>query len=175
MTLGETIFNLRKSKGLSQERLADELNVARQTVSKWELDQSVPDIAYLVKLSDFFGVSVDYLVKGEQVERKKDDEEPSFKEGETKTKASNDNIPKWCFYSGCALVSESLIGVVVFAVLSALHPWTYITGNNVVFKGLFGFLFGTKTFGVFILICIMLVFGIGLCVYGIAKNICARK
>lgn len=175
MTLGETIFNLRKSKGLSQESLAEELDVARQTVSKWELDQSVPDIAYLVKLSDFFGVSVDYLVKGGQSERAKDDEATSCKKEEPKTKASNDNIPKWCFFSGCALVLESLIGIVVFMVLSVLHPWTWITGNNIVFTGLIAFLHGTKTFGIFIFICIMFVFGIGLCVYGIAKNIRSRK
>ena len=65
MALGETLTMLRKSKGLSQEQLAGELGLTRQTISKWELNQSTPDLAYLVRLNDYFGVSTDSLIKGE--------------------------------------------------------------------------------------------------------------
>lgn len=51
MTFGETLTNLRKSKGLSQSQLADALNLTRQTISKWELDQSTPDITYILHLA----------------------------------------------------------------------------------------------------------------------------
>ena len=68
MALGEILTNLRKAKGLSQEQLAEELNLTRQTISKWELNQSTPDIDYLLQLSNFFGVTTDYLIKGKQPE-----------------------------------------------------------------------------------------------------------
>ena len=65
MNLGYRISKLRKDKGLSQEQLAEELYLTRQTISKWELNQSTPDVDYLAKLSNYFGVTTDYLIKGE--------------------------------------------------------------------------------------------------------------
>lgn len=56
-------MELRKSKGLSQDELGIELGVSRQTISKWELSQSYPDFQRLVLLSDYFGLSLDALVK----------------------------------------------------------------------------------------------------------------
>lgn len=63
MNLGEKIMMLRKKQGLSQEELAYKLDVSRQSVSKWESNQSTPDINKLIILSEMFGVSVDYLLK----------------------------------------------------------------------------------------------------------------
>ena len=63
MTLGEKIQSLRKQHGMSQEQLADTLNVSRQAVSKWETDESQPDIDRLVEISSIFNVSTDYLIK----------------------------------------------------------------------------------------------------------------
>ncbi|MDE6597317.1 MAG: helix-turn-helix domain-containing protein [Clostridia bacterium] len=57
--LGEKIYSLRKEKGLSQEELAAALNVSRQSVSKWETDQSVPDYDNVAAMCAFFGVSLD--------------------------------------------------------------------------------------------------------------------
>ena len=65
MFIGERIQELRKTKGLSQEQLAEVLNVSRQAVSKWEGDQSLPEIEKLVEMSTLFGVSIDYILKGE--------------------------------------------------------------------------------------------------------------
>ncbi|MCD8332387.1 MAG: helix-turn-helix domain-containing protein [Oscillospiraceae bacterium] len=59
MTLGEKIQRLRKQKGLSQEALAEKVAVTRQTISKWELGQSTPDLDFVVQLSDIFGVTSD--------------------------------------------------------------------------------------------------------------------
>ena len=54
---------LRKEKGLSQQQLATELNLGNQTnISRWESGKFEPDIASLIKLADFFDVSIDYLV-----------------------------------------------------------------------------------------------------------------
>ena len=66
MTLGERIYALRTAKNLSQGDLAEQLDVSRQSVSKWETDTSVPDLDKLVKLCDLFEVSMDELVRGEE-------------------------------------------------------------------------------------------------------------
>lgn len=63
MNFNEKLINLRKSKGLSQEELGNALNVSRQTISKWESCQSYPDFQRLVLLSDYFGLSLDELVR----------------------------------------------------------------------------------------------------------------
>ena len=71
--LNETIKALRKSKGLSQQDLADKLNVVRQTISKWELDETLPDIRQAKKLSSLYHLSldelIDYDVEVEEIER----------------------------------------------------------------------------------------------------------
>ncbi|MCM1173514.1 MAG: helix-turn-helix domain-containing protein [Blautia sp.] len=63
MTLGEKIYRLRSERGLSQEAFGEMLGVSRQSVSKWETDQSSPELEKIVALSELFGVSTDYLLK----------------------------------------------------------------------------------------------------------------
>lgn len=65
MTLAEKIQELRTAQELSQGDLAERLEVSRQSVSKWETGQSVPDLDKIIKLADLFGVSVDQLVREE--------------------------------------------------------------------------------------------------------------
>lgn len=65
MILADKLIDLRKKSGWSQEELADGLEVSRQSVSKWESAQSVPDMNRILKLSALFGVSTDYLLKDE--------------------------------------------------------------------------------------------------------------
>ena len=64
MTLGQRIHELRTAAGLSQEQLAERLDVSRQAISKWELDASTPDLDRLVLLSRLFSVSLDQLASG---------------------------------------------------------------------------------------------------------------
>ena len=63
MALSDRILELRTGMGLSQGDLADRLEVSRQSVSKWETGQSVPDLDKIIKLADLFGVTVDELVR----------------------------------------------------------------------------------------------------------------
>ena len=72
MDLGKKIFELRKSKNLSQEDVAEELNITRQTVSKWETNQSTPDFDKIVPLCELFGISTDELLKDEGKKEKED-------------------------------------------------------------------------------------------------------
>ena len=64
MDMASRIQNLRKANGISQEELADKVGVSRQAVSKWESGQSDPDIEKVITLSELFGVTTDYLLKG---------------------------------------------------------------------------------------------------------------
>lgn len=72
MHFNEKLIELRKSKGLSQDELGSALGVSRQTISKWELAQSYPDFQRLVLLSDYFGQSLDVLVKDIDVQDVRD-------------------------------------------------------------------------------------------------------
>ena len=63
MSLGEKLLSYRKKKGLSQEEVADILHVTRQTVSKWETDQSTPDFDKIVPICDLYGVSTEELFR----------------------------------------------------------------------------------------------------------------
>ena len=72
MNLGERLFELRKAKNLTQDDVAEKLNVSRQTVSKWETDQSTPDFDKIVPLCELFEIGVDELLTGKKpVEEKK--------------------------------------------------------------------------------------------------------
>lgn len=64
MNIADRIQSLRKIKGVSQEELADKIGVTRQAVSKWESEQSIPDMEKVILLSDYFEVTTDYLLKG---------------------------------------------------------------------------------------------------------------
>lgn len=69
MNLGERIFELRKQNGLSQEELAEKLGVSRQSVSKWESGNVMPDIDKAVAMCELFGVTTDYLLTGKDEEK----------------------------------------------------------------------------------------------------------
>ncbi len=64
MTIGERLLKLRREKNISQEELANELDVSRQTVSKWETDQSQPDFDKIIPLCEYFGITSDELLTG---------------------------------------------------------------------------------------------------------------
>ena len=73
MNMGEKIFNLRKERGISQEALAELLGTTRQAVSKWENGRGYPETEKMLKLSEIFGVTLDYLLKDDKTGRPKAD------------------------------------------------------------------------------------------------------
>lgn len=68
MNFAEKIFTLRKSNDLTQEQLAEELNVSRQSISKWESGQAIPELEKIVSMSQIFGVTTDYLLKPSEID-----------------------------------------------------------------------------------------------------------
>lgn len=75
MNLSDRIQYLRKARGISQEGLADQLGVSRQAVSKWESEQSMPDLDKIISMSDYFEVTTDYLLKGIEPVVQKEEEQ----------------------------------------------------------------------------------------------------
>ena len=68
MKFNEKLIELRKKEGLSQEQLGNKVNVSRQTVSKWELGETTPELEKLIELSKVFNISIDKLVGKENDE-----------------------------------------------------------------------------------------------------------
>lgn len=82
MTLGEKIYRLRTEQGMSQEIFGETLGVSRQSVSKWETDQSVPELDKIVAISEMFAVSTDYLLKEKEGDAQEDITDAGGADGE---------------------------------------------------------------------------------------------
>lgn len=67
MTLGQKLRKIRSKFGLSQEQLAEVINVSRQAITKWENDGGLPDVSNLQEISEVFGVTVDYLLNDDSI------------------------------------------------------------------------------------------------------------
>ncbi len=84
MTLGVKIQNLRKQRGMSQEQLAEAVGVSRQAVSKWEAEQSIPDIDKIILICDYFGVTTDYILRNEEISNTETTQSTNTNENEEK-------------------------------------------------------------------------------------------
>jgi len=78
MTFGERLYELRKTKNISQEELAELLDVSRQSISKWENDKAYPEMTRLLFMSEYFDVSLDYLMRGTEEDENKEDATVSY-------------------------------------------------------------------------------------------------
>lgn len=123
MNFNEKLISLRKSKGLSQEELGAELKVSRQTISKWESCQSYPDFQRLVLLSDYFGLTLDELVKDVDVqqvrERNMSEEKVDSIYNDVKTAKS---IFKWYLIIAGGAAGIALISILHF-IVNAVYGW----------------------------------------------------
>ena len=106
--LSEKLYQLRKNSGLSQEQLAEQLNVSRQAISKWESGTAVPESEKLITISNYFGVSVDYLLK--------DDEEDKAKV----TDSTIEEKPK--MIAGIIICIAGILSMVIWGLLSIFSP-----------------------------------------------------
>ena len=123
MTFSEKLYQLRRQKGMSQEELADRLEVSRQAVSRWEMGTTLPDAKNLLQLSEIFGVSIDYLLKDDMTEDRK---EPSFRQFEAPA-------PKPDFFHS---ERNRQIGLIVLVMLQVLPLFiglfsSFFTGSRI--------------------------------------------
>lgn len=116
MTLGEKLFELRKKRGLSQEQLAEHLNVSRQSISKWEGNVTYPESEKLIALSDYFGVSLDYLMKADVTD---ENALPDLNE-----KVQEKDLPRkqTPLLAGITICIASVIGLIWFGLVSLFLP-----------------------------------------------------
>ena len=115
MLIGEKLRRLRIARQLSQEQLAEKLQVSRQAISKWELGESMPDTENLILLSKFYGVSIDYLLLNElnissELETKRSRSSPIFIFGMGGLIIGLTlSIVLWCTYQSILMASIGLI------------------------------------------------------------------
>lgn len=128
MILADKIISLRKKCGWSQEELAEKLNVSRQSVSKWEGAQSIPDIDKIITMSEIFGVTTDYLLKDDvEVEEKISDGEPSairrvsIEEANKYLKVSAKTRPYMMIATFLCIISP--ICLIILSVASDIAKW----------------------------------------------------
>lgn len=118
MTIADRIQSLRKSKGMSQEELADRIGVSRQAVSKWESEQATPDLEKVVIMSEIFEVTTDYLLKG--IEPVKTDEHKTMADVIDQKVLTEKNSKrmktalKWFLIGAGALLAIDLISMIIY-------------------------------------------------------------
>lgn len=118
MTIADRIQNLRKSKGMSQEELADRIGVSRQAVSKWESEQATPDLEKVVIMSEIFEVTTDYLLKG--IEPVKADEHKTMADVIDQKVLTEKNgkrmktALKWFLIGAGALLAIDLLSMIIY-------------------------------------------------------------
>lgn len=132
MNLAEKLQHLRKQNSLSQEQLAEKLNVSRQSISKWESEQSVPEIDKIIKISDIFGVTTDYLLKDS--DKTPDSSVPI-------TKDDNIDFPsrKLRLVVGTIGITFSILSIFIMWILSKVYPAPIVFFNTTTKKWLVGF------------------------------------
>ncbi|MBR3142664.1 MAG: helix-turn-helix transcriptional regulator [Clostridiales bacterium] len=122
MTIADRIQNLRKSKGMSQEELADAAGVSRQAVSKWESEQSTPDLDKVIILSEIFDVTTDYLLKGiepaETIDHKTMADVVDQKVLTEKNGKRAKTILKWVLIVFGAFLAIDLISMLVYFIIN---------------------------------------------------------
>lgn len=139
--LSEKIYTLRRKSGLSQEQLAEIIGVSRQAISKWEGGLSVPESEKLIAISDYFNVTLDYLLK-EDADYIQKTEQETVNEQSFKSHKG--------MLLGIITCVAGIIGLVIWGLISMLTPsmssqisessTIYIDGN-----------------GIFLIICIIAV------------------
>lgn len=123
MNFNEKLINLRKSKGMSQEELGAELKVSRQTISKWESCQSYPDFQRLVLLSDYFGLTLDELVKDIDVQEVRE----KNMNNEKINSIYNDMNTAKSFVKWYLIIAGAAAGIVlmllIYFIVNAIFAW----------------------------------------------------
>lgn len=117
MKFNEKIIMLRKNKNLSQEDLGNELGVARQTISKWELGETTPEMDKLIKMSEIFEITLDDLIK---------DTEPNI----DKNNANNTNTQKLAGLVIKILKGIGIFIIIVFAITVIMMIMDLVSYNN---------------------------------------------
>ena len=130
MEFNNKLYELRKQKGFSQEELANRLNVSRQTVSKWEVGDSTPDMEKLIAISDLFGISLDELILDKSptpppvVQSAKSEVYSEIKtdiKEKVLTDSNRKKVRKWLKIAGIILGAVLVVDLISFLIYIALN------------------------------------------------------
>ena len=122
MNVADRIQSLRKIKGISQEQLAEAIGVSRQAVSKWESEQSTPDLEKIILMSDFFDVTTDYLLKG--IEPTNEIEHMTVGDvidNKILTDANGKRVKKILRYALCVFIGVLAVDLLAFIIYVIIH------------------------------------------------------
>ena len=123
MAFSKQLIHLRNIRGMSQEELAALMDVTRQSVSKWETNQTYPDSEKLIRLSEIFEVSTDYLLKGTETEIT--DGQYNSQAGVQMSAEANDILDHVYHMSRIKrmMIGLSLLAVIIFLCISCFLVW----------------------------------------------------
>lgn len=161
MAFGDKLQFLRKTKGISQEQLASQLKISRQAISKWENNSSIPDVENIVKLSNIFEVSTDYLLKSE-VEISELDMKNNSNQGKLKISSL-----------GSIFIILGFIGVFIMGILSAIRPVSIIGDRNI--SGFPAYLISNEIVWLFALCLLTFVGGLLIFLFPYIKSLIQQK
>lgn len=151
MALGEKIAAARKASGLSQEQLGELLGVSRQAVSKWETNQTKPELDYLVRFAEHFNLSIDSLLR---------DHEADTVSSESLATLSQKNLR---FRLGVFL---TCLGLVCLVLIYLIHPQGYSFDFGLLY--IYGFagwlLYNKLALVAFLALCTMITAGVYICI-----------
>lgn len=156
MAFGEKLQLLRKQSGLSQEQLATQLGVSRQAVSKWELNDSLPDTDKVIQISDIFQVSLDYLLK-EGVPKRNEE-----------LILTGNHSKKYMLWIGLGLILFSAISYFIVWILAKVYPAPIVNFNpetQLWRVGLDNFIWVHGLENFMLILCLVLIIGICLIVH----------
>lgn len=119
MNLGQRLLDLRKSKHLSQEEVAFKLNVSRQTISKWETDQSTPDFDKIAPLCELYEITADELLSGKKEEKIEENIFELEKDENKKKRAKGIGIGILCYFVAIAWIMISVPVLMINPIVAA--------------------------------------------------------
>lgn len=168
MTLGEKIQQLRKISGLSQEQLGDQLGVSRQAISKWELNESTPDLDKIIQLGRIFSISLDDLLADASQNNKQEQIETAEHSNMTIGEIAKMNLTSRQIITGLWSV---VIGIILLALEFLFLPVYMMIHKSIVYGQ--GYYTDAMKYAhmqpmpvIFILTGLLIVFGLVLIIYG---------
>ena len=110
-TMGSFMAALRKANGLTQQQVADKLNVSNKTVSKWECNEGYPEISMLPVIAELYSVSVDELLRGERISKVIDEEKADVNTDDVDNSPKTGDSSEILFWMINAIAAIGVIGI----------------------------------------------------------------
>lgn len=122
MKFGQKLQQLRKARGWTQEKLAQQLGVSRQAVSKWEVDAAQPDVQNVLQISSLFGVTVDYLLREEESAIPGTKKEPTAPEPFEEPVSQQGKMLRYIWRAAWIFLITGIAGQFILWILSTVIP-----------------------------------------------------